>query len=407
MDSPKLIKGASVLEIESGTYSELDIRIHEGKIIEIDKNMKPFKSEVVINAYGQFVIPGLIDSHVHVIASSINLSELRSFSPTYLTLGAARNMSQMLDHGFTSVRDVGGADFGLSKAQREGLIRGPRLFFGGKAISQTGGHGDDRKAGEDSPANHQLCGTWAQIADGVDEVVLAVRNELRRGANHIKIMASGGVVSSTDRVDSMGYSIEEIKAAVIEAQAANRYVAAHAYTAKAINRSLEAGVRSIEHGNLLDESSIVLFKKYDAFLVMNLVTYWALATEGKAMGLDSMSQNKVSEVLEGGYKAIELAVRSEIRLAFGTDLLGRLQKYQNHEFVIRADFQSPIEILRSATTIGADLLGMKNLLGTIKVGAYADLIILDQNPLIDIKILSRPEKFAAIISNGSVVRKNT
>jgi imidazolonepropionase-like amidohydrolase len=365
------------------------------------------KDEIVTDVYGQYLIPGLIDSHVHVVASTINLSELRSYSQSYLALSAARNMNDMLNRGFTTVRDTGGADFGLAKAQKDGLIKGPRLLFCGKAISQTGGHGDDRKAGENSAANHQFCGSWAQIADGVDEVRLAVRNEIRRGADHIKIMASGGVASPTDRVDSTGYSIEELEAVVIEAQAANRYVAAHAYTAKAINRALEAGVRSIEHGNLLDDSSIALFKKHDAFLVMNLVTYWAMATEGKDRGLDSASLNKISHVLDGGYKALELATRSKIRLAFGTDLLGSLQKYQNREFEIRADFQSAIEILRSATTVGAELVGLKDSIGSIKLGSYADLIILNQDPLENIKILARPEKFLAIFSNGEIVKENT
>ena len=219
-------------------------------------------------------------------------------------------------------------------------------------------------------------------------------------------MGSGGVASPTDRVDSFGYSISEIEAVVDEARGANRYVSAHAYTAAAINRALTAGVKTIEHGNLLDDSSISLFLEKDAYLIMNLVTYWALATEGKQNGVPQDILKKLDDVLEGGFKALELAAKSGINLLFGTDLLGPMQVHQNKEFTIRKDFQSSIEILRSATTLPASMLGMSGLIGTVSIGAYADLIVMKNNPLEDISFMARPEEFSAIILDGSFIKNS-
>jgi imidazolonepropionase-like amidohydrolase len=398
-----LLRNASIIDLESGQYQEADISIRGGKIAETATKLSTGNHEIIKDLKGAFVIPGLIDCHVHVTACSANLAELRTFSPSYLAVAASQNMNKMLHRGFTTIRDMGGADFGLERAQKEGLLQGPRLIFGGRAISQTGGHGDDRSQGVDNQDNHAICGSWSQIADGVDEVRLAVRNELRRGAHHIKIMASGGVASPSDRVDSTGYSREELQAIVEEAEAANRYVAAHAYTARAVNRALSAGVRSIEHGNLIDQSSIELFKTHEAFLVMNLVTYWALDRDGKDLGLPDVAQKKIADVLDGGYTAFELAARSGIKLVYGTDLLGGMQKYQSNEFEIRANFQSAIEILRSATTIAASLINMEGQVGCISPGAFADLITLNEDPLEDITILCHPERFSNIIAQGVFV----
>ena len=404
MSASKLLKNAHVLNIKSGEYSETNIRIQEGKIIELDSNTKALANEDVYDLKGKFVIPGLIDSHVHVIASTANLGDIASLSPSYVAISAAENMKNMLNRGFTTVRDMGGADFGLARSQIEGRITGPRLFFCGRAISQSGGHGDSRSEGENNFNDHGHFGDWSQIADGIDEVRKAVRNEIRRGAHHIKIMGSGGVASPTDRVDSLGYSIAEIEAIVDEAQSANRYVAAHAYTASAVNRALASGVRTIEHGNLIDESSIPLFLKNDAYLIMNLVTYWALATEGKQNGIPSNILAKLDDVLDGGIKSLELAVKSGINLLYGSDLLGPMQIHQSKEFLMRKDFQSPIEIIRSATSLPALMLGLPGKIGSVEIGAHADMIVLERDPLKDIAYLTESEKFSAILLGGDFIK---
>lgn len=402
MTGSLLFRNAAVLDIDEGQYAEADIRVVDGRIADVDTGLRADDGPTV-DLKGAHVLPGLIDAHVHVTAATADLADLRSWHPSYVALHAARAMGDMLDRGFTTVRDTGGADFGLSDAQAEGLIRGPRLMFAGKAISQTGGHGDDRSRGQSAYDGGSCCAGMSQIADGVDAVRLAARHELRRGATHLKVMASGGVASPTDRVDSTGYSQEELRAVVEEATAANRYVAAHAYTARAVNRALSAGVRSIEHGNLIDETSVELFRQHDAFLVMNLVTYWALQAEGRDHGMSDRSWRKVVDVLEGGYRALELAARAGLPIAYGTDLLGGMRKHQNKEFEIRADFQPALDIIRSATTVGARLVNMPGEIGCVTPGAYADLIVIDRNPLDDVRVLAAPDKFRCVVAGGEIV----
>jgi imidazolonepropionase-like amidohydrolase len=198
-------------------------------------------------------MPGMIDAHVHVTAYTANFAELARSSPGYVAAHAARIMGDMLDRGFTSVRDVGGADFGLARAVEEGLIRGPRLFFGGKALSPTGGHGDVRGPGFEAYDSAYTQPGLGMIVDGVPQVRRAARAEVRRGAHHLKIMGGGGISSPTDRITSDQFSEEEIAAVVEEAAMANLYVVVHAYTARSITRCARLGVRSIEHGNLADD----------------------------------------------------------------------------------------------------------------------------------------------------------
>ncbi|WP_460741634.1 metal-dependent hydrolase family protein [Mariniluteicoccus endophyticus] len=310
-------------------------------------------------------------------------------------------MGRMLDRGFTTVRDIGGADFGIKEAQREGLVRGPRLFMGGKALSQTGGHGDMRGPGRNVWDPHYCCPIIARVADGVDEVRRAARDEIRRGADHIKIMVSGGVASPTDRIDSTQYSMDEIRAIVEEAVAANRYVAAHAYTAKAILRALEGGVRSIEHANLMDESVVDALKEHDAFVTMNLVTYWALQEEGRRHGLPEVMYRKIEAVLDGGVKALKLCHDAGIIPAYGSDLLGGMQRHQSKELTIRAEHVPAIDVIRSATSQAAKLL-RDDRLGRLTPGAYGDLLVVDDDPLEDMAVLG-DARIRTVVQEGRAV----
>ncbi|MEV0235335.1 amidohydrolase family protein [Nonomuraea sp. NPDC050786] len=395
-----LLRDALVLDVASGEYAEGDLRCEDGRVVEAGPRLSAPEGTRVIDVAGAHVVPGLIDAHVHVTASTANLGSLGTMSPSYVTAHSARIMSDMLDRGFTTVRDASGADFGLADAQAEGLIRGPRLLFCGKGLSQTGGHADFRGRGEHLRDDHPCCAGVGRVADGVDAVRAAARDELRKGAHHIKVMASGGVASPTDRIDSTQYSMDELRAAVEEAEAANRYVAAHAYTARAVNRALEAGVRSIEHGNLIDDTSVELFLRHDAFLVPTLVTYWALKQEGRDFGLPERSWRKVDEVLEAGLAALERAARGGVRLAYGTDLLGGMHRHQNHEFRLRREVQQPIDVLRAATVGAAELVGMAGELGTLAVGAHADLLVLDGDPLSDIDVLADPAHVRHVVQGG-------
>jgi imidazolonepropionase-like amidohydrolase len=400
-----LLRNGRFLDVVSGVYTEGDLLAVDGRIAETGDGLTAPNDGEVRDLRGAFVLPGLIDAHVHVTAITADLASVNSMSPFYLAAHAARIMGEMLDRGFTTVRDVAGGDFGLASAQAEGVIRGPRLFFGGRGLSQTGGHGDDRGAGDDSWPDPHGASASCRIADGVDEVRVAARDELRKGAHHIKVMASGGVASPTDRVDSVQYSMDELRAIVDEATACNRYVAAHAYTARAVNRALLAGVRSIEHGNLMDDESVSLLLRHDAFLVPTLVTYWALKREGKECGMPERSWRKVDDVLHAGLGALELAYRGGVPLVYGSDLLGGMHRHQNEEFRIRAQVQPVLEIIRSATDVAARLLGVSGQLGTLATGAWADLVVLDADPLEDVAVLADPAAhMPMVVQAGQVVR---
>lgn len=406
MPEPLLLTGATLVDLETGERTtDRRVLLRDGDVEAVGG------SEVVappgartVDVAGRTVLPGLIDAHVHATAATADLSAQAEWSPAYVTAHAARLLGAMLDRGFTTVRDVGGADYGLAAAVDEGLIRGPRLFFGGKALSQTGGHGDGRGPGRHVLEPHVCCPALSTVVDGEPEVRRAARDQLRTGAYHVKIMLSGGVASPTDRVDSTQFSDNEIRAVVEEAEAANRYVTGHAYTARAVNRGLRLGVRCIEHGNLIDDESVELFCEHDAFLVPTVVTYESLAREGAAHGLPPASQAKVSDVLEAGLHALERAARAGVQLVFGTDLLGGMQVHQSDEFRIRAQVQSPLDVLRSATTTAARLLGLEGRAGVIAPGAWADLVVVDGDPLADVGLLADPERTVRlVVQRGEVV----
>ncbi|GAB3701914.1 metal-dependent hydrolase family protein [Mariniluteicoccus flavus] len=395
-----VVTGGAVLDPVSGSWETRDVAIRDGVVVPGGDAPSDARR---IDASGRFVLPGLIDCHVHVLAAATaDLGAVGEMSPNYVALAAARTMGEMLDRGFTTVRDVGGGDFGLQSAQAEGLVRGPRLFFGGKALSQTGGHGDTRHRGRQQFDAHACCPSISRLADGVDEVRRAARDELRKGADHIKIMVSGGVASPTDRIDSTQYSMDEIRAVVEEAEAANRYVAAHAYTARAILRALEGGVRSIEHGNLMDQSVVDALKEHDAFVTMNLVTYWALQEEGREHGLPADQYAKIEAVLSGGVEALKLAHAAGVIPAYGSDLLGGMQRHQAREFAIRAEHVDNIDVIRSATTVAARLLQREGELGVLTAGARGDLVIVDGDPLQDMEILAAGTP-RQVVQDGAVV----
>ena len=402
-----VLSNARVLDTRGGKLLDnRHVLIEDGKIASVSE-MLPTAEAERIDVGGRVVMPGLCDAHVHVTAATADLATMRHWSPAYVTAQATQILEGMLMRGFTTVRDGGGADWGLAKALDEGLIVGPRLFFCGHALSQTGGHGDMRSSGDDGHGYSCLTPDLGRICDGVSEVRRACREEIRRGAHHIKLMVSGGVASPTDRIDSTQFSGEEIRAAVAEAEAANLYVMVHAYTARAINRALRCGARTVEHGNLLDEASIDLFLENDAFLVPTLSTYQALADEGVAAGLPQESHRKVFDVLDAGKRALEMAYSGGVKMAYGTDLLGKMHRRQLDEFTIRGEIVPAIDVLRAATCNGADLLGRSGELGEVIAGAHADLLVLDGDPLADVSVMTEPEANLRIIMKGGVIYKNT
>lgn len=381
----------------------------EGERIR-EVSASPIKADnaAVVDCGGRTLMPGLIDSHVHVFLSEVVLRRLEDVPLTLMTARAAVSLRGMLDRGFTSVRDTGGADWGIKAAVDQGLLPGPRLFIAGRAIGPTGGHSDARRR-TDTGLHCECCNalTFSMgIADGVTGVRKAVREEMRQGADHIKIMMSGGVASPYDPLDSLQFSVSEVAAAVEEAHAFGRYVCAHAYTPAAISRAAEAGVRTIEHGNLIDDASAALMAKNEMFLVANLVAYYAMRERGAEFGIDADTLAKNDIVIEGGLRSLEICKRAGVPVAFGSDLLGQLNVDQSREFSLRAAVVAPIDIVRSATTIGARLLRREGQLGCLKAGAWADMLVVDGNPLKNLSLLEHQGRHLSAIVKGGQFHKN-
>lgn len=404
-----LIENVQVLDVVRGEFNATSVAIRDGKIVEPPHSSDPTDREERIDGRGAFLIPGLIDGHVHPLFTSLDMRSEELNSVSYTTLVGATNLTAMLDRGFTTIRDMGGLDYGVAAALAEGVIRGPKAFYCGKMISQTGGHGDLRERGYRGPALGAFTFPVSTIADGVADVRWAARSELRTGADHLKIGLSGGVGSTTDRIDSIQYSDEEIAAVVAEAEAANRYVAGHAYTARAVNRGLALGVRSIEHGNMIDEESIELFLEHDAFLVPTLVTYAKMMEFGADLGLPPGSVAKLDGMLEHGLAALEAASDAGVNIVFGTDLLGPVHGYQLEEFTIRSQVVSNLEVIQSATITAARLLGVEDSLGRLDPGFQADMLLLKKNPLESIDAITDPDENLLLgVREGEVFyRKNS
>jgi imidazolonepropionase-like amidohydrolase len=404
-----LLKNFEMLDPEKGELQGGHQILIEGEKIK-EVSAKPIKTKdaSVIDCGGKTVMPGLIDAHVHVFLSEVVIRKLEDMPLTLMTARAATLMKAMLDRGFTSVRDTGGADWGIKAAVDQGFLPGPRLFIAGKAIGPTGGHSDGRRR-TDYGARCHCCNALAftmGIADGVAEVKKAVREEMRQGCDHIKIMMSGGVASPYDPLDSLQFSPDEVAAAVEEAHAFGRYVCAHAYTPEAITRAAKAGVRTIEHGNLVDEASAKLMAEKGMFLIANLVTYFAMKERAAEFGMNADMLAKNDIVIEGALRSLEICKRAGVPVAFGTDLLGQLQVEQSREFTIRSQVVKPIDIIRSATTIGAKVLRREGQLGCLKAGAWADLIVVDGNPLKDLSLLEHQGRHLSAIMKGGTFHKN-
>ena len=315
-------------------------------------------------------------------------------------------LNDMLMRGFTTVRDCGGADYGLALAVDEGTIPGPRILFCGNALSQTAGHSDMREYPRQSrhrSLRPRVLGAWSMVCR---KCAKPAASELRKGAHFIKIMGNGGISSPTDHIQNTQFSLEELRAAVEEAEANRTYVAGHLYTAKSIVRALECGVTSIEHGNLADEATLQMIKDRDAFLVPTMSTHEAIAEEGIKVGFPPDLQSKVYEVVNAGYETHARAHKMGLKMVYGTDLIGPMQVHQLREFELRGTFQRPIDTIRSATTMAARLFRMEDSLGQVREGFQADLLALDGNPLDDVSVLTNPDRHLDLVVKRGTVFKD-
>lgn len=407
--TPVVFENARILDGSSaeGEYDRF-VRVEGGRIAEISDRPIAAAGARRIDLKGRTLMPGLIDCHVHVVATTADLGRNSRLPDALVAFGAADIMRGMLARGFTTVRDLGGATQALVDALALGLIEGPRLVICGKALSQTGGHSDLRGRYDSRPADDlaDRLGSLGRLCDGLESVRQAARDELRKGARFIKIMANGGVASPTDPIHVLQFSRAEIEAIVEEARNAHTYVAAHLYTDEAIARAVECGVHSVEHANLIEAPTAALMKEKGAVACPTLVTYEMLASEGASLGLPPDSVAKIDDVRIRSPRSLEILKEAGVPMAYGSDLLGAMHRHQSEEFVIRGRVLPAIDVIRSATVEAASLLGMSGEIGCVSVGTAADLIVVDGDPLADLSLLTGQGRHIPVIMQAGRLAKD-
>ena len=410
MSARIVLRNATLFDSVSGTLKPRWSVVVDGDRIADVGAAPPVAGDArVLDLAGRTLLPGLIDAHVHVTATIPDFFKLTLTPQSLITAQAKDVLLRMLMRGFTTVRDAGGADTGLVQAIVRGHFVGPRLFIAGRAITQTGGHGDTRPAFFQGDGHCVCCGAVGLlgiVADGAGEVRRAVREQLRNGAHQIKVMAGGGVSSPNDPLEGTQYSIEEMTAVVEEARAARTYVMAHAYSPESITRAVTCGVRTIEHGNLIDAATAGVMAERGAYLVPTLATYDSLSRHGAELGWSAEMLAKLEQVSRQGIEAIRIARAAGVKIGFGSDLLGDMHADQSNEFTLQAEGMPAVEVLQSATRVNAELMGQAGNLGVIAPGACADLVAVEGNPLEDLTLLQQQGKHLPLIMKAGVAIKN-
>lgn len=380
------VRNATVLDTTTMSFDEgQTVVIDDGVIVEVGTEAAG-GADLDIDAAGKFVVPGLIDGHVHFRLATLNFAALTRWSEVEFGIAMADLARATVERGFTTVRDLGGDVTGLMRAIRSGMTPGPRIVRAGLMMSQTGGHGDAQGGPRDVPdcACSLRSDLASIVADGADAVTKAARHLLRDGSDFLKIHVSGGVATPSDPIDSVQYTPAEVRAAVTEARHRNTYVAAHAYLPEAIAMAVNEGVASIEHGNLIDDETARLLAGSDAVMVPTLVTYKAMNDFGERLGLPATNLEKNKVVYESGLASLEKATSAGVTLGFGTDLIGETQDQQNQELAIRAEVERPEDILRSMWVVNARLCRLEGRIGVVAPGAHGDLVVSAVNPLEDL-----------------------
>lgn len=362
---------------------------------------------IIIDCQNQTLLPGLIDAHVHIGSVDPTFTDQqRKYFTSELIIKSLPIIKETLDQGFTTVRDMGGADAGFRRALAEGLTPGPRLFVCGRMLSQTGGHADGRLPTETYPPVEHAAGTMSGIYDGVDAVRRASREQLRQGVDHLKVMAGGGAMSPADEIDTAQYSLDELKAIVFEAENAGKYVAAHCYSDRSIKNCIQAGVRTIEHGNLMTAFSAQAIREAGAYLVPTMVTYEMISKLGSSFGVPENNIRKINQAREKAAASLEIAFKAGVNIGSGSDLLGPMQIYKGGELELQARVMGPMGALLAATHTNSKIIRQENHLGTIEPGKIADLILIKGDPLKDINVFKEYKGNILLIIQSGRIYKN-
>ena len=365
---------------------------------------KPAGAEL-IDLKGKTLMPGLIDGHIHAANIYMNHAQTSALSPAVFVCRTAENLEADINLGFTTVRDAGGLDLGFRQAIEQGYINGPRTLLSVNMLTQSGGHGDKRSPFQEANQPRSPMGNYPEICDGVDEVKKAARNVLRRGADQVKVMADGGVASPTDKLGHWQFEVDELEAAVTVAKAAGTYVMAHVYADQAVRNCVAAGVKTIEHGNLITEDTARLMAEKGTWLCPTLTTYQILAEYGEKEGLSPFILSKMEQIVEVGFASVERAVAAGVKIASGSDIIGPYQFHKGRELGLKAQVMGPMAAIVAATKSSAEMIELDDRLGTVEAGRLADLIVVRANPLEDLTQFHHDNNGVVMVLVDGKVRK--
>jgi imidazolonepropionase-like amidohydrolase len=376
------------------------VRVAKGEATTVPRGAR------VVDCGGRTLMPGLSDAHVHCAIVETDPAKMLRESPATLALRIKNVLEQTLQAGFTTIRDAFGLDWGFVQATERGLVAGPRILFTGACLSQTGGHGDWREPCHGSVPIEGIRGLVAtpRICDSADEMRRAAREMLRMGAHGIKLMAGGGCMSPTDELEHTQFTIEEMAAACYEATTVGRITLAHVYTPKGIKNALRSGVRSIEHGNFLDEDSAAAIREAGAFFVPTLTTYELISAHGAAQGIPRRMIEKIDSAKAGGLRSLEIAVAAGLEIASGSDVLASMQPFKALELGLKARVLGAHGAILSATRTNARLFGMADEIGTIEAGKLADLLVVDGRPFDDVTVLQDARNVKLVMKAGTIFK---
>ena len=360
----------------------------------------------VVDCAGRTLMPGLTDAHVHAAIIETDFGKMLRESPATVALRIKDVLEQTLAAGFTTIRDAFGIDWGFAQATDRGLVRGPRILFTGACLSQTGGHGDWREPHHDHFPAQGIRGLVAtpRICDSPDEMRRAAREMLRMGAHGIKLMAGGGCMSPTDELDHTQFTIEEMSAACYEATTVGKMTLAHVYTPHGILNALRAGVRSIEHGNFLDEESAAAMRRAGAFFVPTLTTYELISVHGASQGIPRRMIDKIDRAKAGGLESLKVAQAAGLEICSGSDVLAAMQPFKAMELCLKARVLGAHGAILSATRTNARLFGLEREIGTVEEGKRADLLVVDGQPLDDVGVLQDARNVQLVMRDGAVFK---